>query len=77
MFCNILSEPVISEMIRQTEEKAEENLFMHLFCVERQLLSFPSLKEWDHVALLHWSWWCQGGPLVLGDGNKMASDTVN
>lgn len=40
MFCNILSEPVIFEMIHQTEEKAEENLFMHLFCAERQSPKF-------------------------------------
>lgn len=42
MFCNILSEPVIFEMIRQTEGKAKEKLFMHLFCVERHSPKFYS-----------------------------------
>ena len=40
VFCNILSEPVIFEMIHQAEEKAKENLFMHLFCVERHSPKF-------------------------------------
>lgn len=40
MFYNILSEPVIFEMMHQTEEKAEENLFMHLLCAERQSPKF-------------------------------------
>ena len=62
-------------MIHQTEEKAKENLFMHLFCVERHSPKFSFSEGMGPCGLN--SLVRVAHSLVLGDGNKMASDTVN